>query len=926
MDSMQWKEFRVHLRYLSSHDLVRVEKALAMCKEVHKDQKRRSGDPYHTHPIAVALLLANMHADADTLIAALLHDAVEDTPTTLDDVDREFNGSVRMLIDGVTKLCAEDVMSSPTLNESVETLRKIFTLMEQDIRIMVIKLVDRLHNMQTAEFLPEEKRQILARETMDIYVKIADRLSMQDIRDELEGLCLAILDPERFADLQKLLLDNDTIGKDLAMQMQRSLSSLEKSWAHAIVTFENPSWDRLERQRAFGQAAISGSAPYAISIVAEDTDACYAVMGGLHQLWQREIMSFQDYINSPTLNGYRGLHTTVILKNGTRVRCKIRDKEMQEYAHRGIAMYCFDQRSKGVLGYLPWLKHIAPLSDDTRDRSKDFWQSLQSDLLEETTSVHGPGDLTVQVPKNATVLDAVFYLFQDEALKTSSIILNGKEVAFHTPIIPAASIGIQTGEDPTVTRQWLDWTNTGLATAKIRSALGVRSQEEKILLGKGLLQEILTAKRRGFIEEFSSESVLKGILSLGYRSLEDTYIAIADGRMDAADVYQAIFDPGTSGTHVVIAEHDVRFSFELGNLEISSDLIRIFQRYKELFRKLRVRYNPFTGMATVFVRLNATKPKLASFLEELQKAEATNISILYNQTLIIGMSLAAVALLLLWGFDPVVAHLLLQDPRLSPIDLTLVRFWSLTLISGLLILKQRHRMSVPLVWLTIKSRSLWASIVSMICIAIFTYLSLQNTHPLHYTIPMTSAGLLLTSIVHREQIFRLLFTWSMLLIGCALLIMGTPGWSMWSIMMTFAAVISFCAFSVVSEEYKRTQVIEARAAQYFFLLCAFCTLLTLPLLAWSSLSDLDSKTILQAVVFSGLFVGTPYYIYYYLLSHRQLDFVLRYSFLIIFATGFGQILSEKWNSVSPTTIAAGLIVVMGAIIPMLLQWKRNIMT
>ena len=225
---MQWKEFRSHVHYLPASDSARVGKAFALAQEVHKGQKRRSGDPYFSHLLATASMLADMEADGDTLIAAFLHDAVEDTPLTLEEIDRQFDGSVRMLIDGVTKLEKADIAEKPSLDEQTETLRKIFTLMEQDIRIMVIKLIDRLHNMQTAEFLEPERQLTLAQETLDVYVKIADRLSMQNIRDELEALCLGILQPQHLVVLQTLRSENEGLGHKLAQKGQPVIRESKK--------------------------------------------------------------------------------------------------------------------------------------------------------------------------------------------------------------------------------------------------------------------------------------------------------------------------------------------------------------------------------------------------------------------------------------------------------------------------------------------------------------------------------------------------------------------------------------------------------------------------------------------------------------------------------------------------------------------------
>ena len=205
---MQWSEFRAHVRHLSSEDLDRVKTAFGRGEEAHSGQKRKSGEPYFTHCIAVANSLADMGADADTIIAALLHDAIEDTPLTLEMIEQEFDSSVPSLIDGVTKLDETELKENPTFEQETETLRKIFTYMQQDVRIMIIKLADRLHNMQTLKFLDPKRQQSLAEETRDVYVKIADRLSMRDFRDELEALCISILEPDLFGQLTELRRKN----------------------------------------------------------------------------------------------------------------------------------------------------------------------------------------------------------------------------------------------------------------------------------------------------------------------------------------------------------------------------------------------------------------------------------------------------------------------------------------------------------------------------------------------------------------------------------------------------------------------------------------------------------------------------------------------------------------------------------------------
>ena len=238
---MQWNVFRSHIAYLSKADITRVSKAFELGAELHKDQKRRSGQLYFTHPIAVAHKLADYHADADTIIAALLHDTVEDTPITLSEIHDQFNGSVAELIDGVTKLTPEDVQGNPALDDNIETLRKLFTYLEKDVRIVIIKLADRLHNMQTVEHLSEKRQISYAQETLDVYVKIADQLSMRDLRDELENLCLSILKPDLCEKLHALDAENERLGKQI---IKRITTTLDKEGVldNKQIHFEYKSW------------------------------------------------------------------------------------------------------------------------------------------------------------------------------------------------------------------------------------------------------------------------------------------------------------------------------------------------------------------------------------------------------------------------------------------------------------------------------------------------------------------------------------------------------------------------------------------------------------------------------------------------------------------------------------------------------------
>ncbi len=679
---MQWNEFRSHIRHFTQQEQTRIHEAFLLGEQKHDGQKRKSGEPYFHHPIAVAEMLTGMGADADTVIAALLHDTVEDTDLTLDEIDGQFDSTVRSLIEGVTKLSAEDVAEKPNLDEQIETLRKIFTLMETDIRIMVIKLVDRLHNMQTVEFLPEKRKLAIAQETNDVYVKLSDLLCMQDVRDELKGLCLSVLEPGVFAQLSRLRSDGETLGHStlarMGDQMRRTDAALTQSYD---IHYEHKDWEDLRTLFNTGGTTVTGISNLTAVFVCPDVSDCYRVLGLLHQIWKRETLSFQDYINAPMINGYRGLHTTVILEDGTRVRCKMRTKEMHEYARKGVTVHCFQPDSHSLLGSLPWLERIAPLSKDTRDRSREFLQNLQSDILEESITIHGPGDNTVSLPKGSTALDGAFYIFGDDALSIVQVKVDGKEVRFSAPLKHATSLDGVFAKKLTVQREWLDWTKTGMATAKIRDSLThTQSKSEKTEIGKRMVQTLMNERRKGFIEEFQEDALTQKIqAALGYSSLEETYHAIADGRVTAKEVYSILFEQKNHKSRKPLQGATIRYMVNTENEETMTQIRNVQQKYRPSLKEIRLNRSKKKGYSSVSIKMESSKDEIDAFAANLRHAGAENIEIILRsrrEFLLLG------TVIILWALNPVAANALLHL-GMDALSLLTIRFLTFAIFTTL---------------------------------------------------------------------------------------------------------------------------------------------------------------------------------------------------------------------------------------------------
>jgi len=920
---MEWQEFQSFLRHLSAADRECVHRAFELCKSAHDGQLRKSGEPYATHPIAVALLIAEMGAGADPLVAALLHDALEDTDLTLDLIEQRFGHTAAALIEGMTKLDDESVRQHPTLDEEIESLRKMVLLMQEDIRIMVIKLADRLHNMRTVEFLAKDRQHSFAQETMDIYVKIAERMSMHDLSDELEALCMAVLEPETFALLTQLRDLNERQATTVIDSMREILyGEPEPLPSDVLVRVERKSWDHLRTRLGSETETRTGRSDVTFAFVCSSIPQCYATIGVLHQKWQHEILSFKDFINAPAINGYRGLHTTIILGNGTRVRCKIRTQEMQAYAQRGIASLCFSKKAIGIMEYLPWTERIAPLSKDTADKSQEFWDSLQSDILGKSIFVYGPDDTTIQLPTGATVLDGAFYLYREKALKTKTIKINGKDTPFFSPLSDGASLSLELAGEPTVTREWLEWVHTGVAIASIRSLLGSASRQQKIENGRRILQDAMTKQARGYLKEFKEESLLKGIRTLGYASLDAAFIAVADGHLQPSVAIAAIFRSTGSQGHPSPHKTHCSVQFVLPTLPMNDLLTRflfIADRYGVALGDVQILHTS-NQHVRVALRLSLTTEEQQVIATELRAVGAENVRVAPTYSMA-RQVLTVILIFALWGFDPIFAHLLLKTHSIFALDLTIVRFFSLLVMSGLLLIWARLHSPLRYASLPLRSRTLWLSVFALFFVALSTYASLERTLPSHYTIPMTASGFLLTTLVNRKRWKTLLAAWACFAIGILLLILATPSWSWKGIIFTGIAVTGFTVFSIASERYKRLEHVDVRAAQYFFILSFCCALFVLPLLPAAHLLQYDAHTIARMILFSVFFAGLPYYIYYYLLSHREIDFVLRYSFLLIFATLIGETL--LMGSVSLSVLAAGMIVALGAALPLVIPAKKH---
>lgn len=861
-----WSAFQSHVRYLSAAEQAHIHTAFLLGQEVHAGGKRKSGEPYFNHCIAVAHMLADMLADAETIIAALLHDSIEDTSLTLSEIEETFGTAVRKVVDGLTKLRAEDVSGRSTLDEKIETLRKIFTLMEEDVRIMVIKLVDRLHNMQTVEYLLPEKQRLLAEETLDVYVKIADQLCMQDLRDELAELCIRVTEPVTFEKLLALRVQNETQGKQIISSIARSLQTSSRSLP-VDIQHEHKRWRTLRSQLAAQGSAVTGLTSMTAVFLCDDIPSCYQVLGALHQDWRREALSFQDFINSSMINGYQGVHTTIILEDGTRVRCKIRTRAMQEYARKGVATQCFDQEALGILRYLPWAQRISPLASDTAERSKDFWESLQSDILGDSIVIHSMDDQTVLLPDGATALDGAFYCIGDDALRVKTVKVDGREVPLQSQLVNGVSLAMELHSRPVVTREWLQWVRTGVASATIHTGLSRQPREKKIAAGRVLLEQMMIEKKKGMLAEFEEQSLMSGLRTLGYSSLNETAIAIAEGRLEPMQVLSALFERKKKQSKSPSKKRE-RFSFSFSvkrnDIETRHRLLDIHQSYDIYLNDIRIRVpssriRRFTLLATLS----------SEECEELKKkivaaggmhVECVAVGLRWKQRI------AAAAIVVLWGLDPVFAHALLADMT-TAIDLTAMRFLIFFLASSAFYVLHRILRPQKLKHLSPLHPSLFLSSVALFVTGLCTYFALSLITPIQYIL-FIAAGFTLTSLLraayNKTAILRpaVVLAVTILTLWTIILLQGVnlPG-----IFFALASGLGFGFYSEISRRYQEeVEKVNARYPEYLLWLSFIAFLLSLPVVSYTHLFAMPIMHILAQAGFVLAFVCLPYALYYML--------------------------------------------------------------
>ena len=518
-------------KYLTQEQVKRIEEAAEFGASAHKGQKRLSGEPYIAHPVAAAAILADLHLDADTLIAAILHDVIEDTPTPKDQLAARFGADVAELVDGVTKLDAIQFKSRE--EAQAESFRKMLLAMVRDLRVILVKLADRTHNMRTIQAMPLPRRRAVARETLEIYAPIAERLGLYNMKLELEDLGFEALYPHRYQVLERALRKARGNQKEFLKKIDQQLTgALAKNEIHARVETREKHLYSIYKKMLRKRSSLAEIVDvYGLRIIADKPDTCYRALGVVHSVFKPMPGRFKDYIAIPRVNGYQSLHTTLFGPNAVPIEAQIRTEDMHRVAESGIAAH-WKYKSGGDADSIQqqrtreWLSGLVELQED--GSSEEFLESVKVDLFPDKVYVFTPKGTILRLPSGATVVDFAYAVHTDIGNRCVAAKVDRRLTPLRTVLRNGQTVEIITAKGAMPNPSWVNFVVTAKARNAIRHYLKSLRRTEAIALGQRLLNQAL-GEFRLTLEEVSPE-VLQAVLGeFGMKDLDDLYEKIGLG-------------------------------------------------------------------------------------------------------------------------------------------------------------------------------------------------------------------------------------------------------------------------------------------------------------------------------------------------------------------------------------------------------------
>ncbi|MER9724933.1 MULTISPECIES: bifunctional (p)ppGpp synthetase/guanosine-3',5'-bis(diphosphate) 3'-pyrophosphohydrolase [unclassified Mesorhizobium] len=534
-------------RYKPDVNEALLNKAYVYAMQKHGHQKRASGDPYFSHPLEVAAILTEMHMDEATIAVALLHDTIEDTTATRAEIDDLFGPEMGKLVEGLTKLKKLDLVSKKA--EQAENLRKLLLAISEDVRVLLVKLADRLHNMRTLDHMPEAKRLRIAEETMDIYAPLAGRMGMQGMREELEEIAFRFINPEAYRAVTARLAEIFERNKGVLTDIEKALSALfEKHAINAgVKSRQKKPWSVFRKMEAKALSFEQLSDIFGFRVVVDSVEDCYRALGAIHTTWSMVPGRFKDYISTPKQNDYRSIHTTIVGPSRQRVELQIRTREMNKIAEYGVAAHSIYKDTGGKTNgaahaisketnAYAWLRRtIEQLAEG--DNPEDFLENTKLELFQDQVFCFTPKGMLIALPRGATPIDFAYAVHTDVGDTCVGAKVNGRIMPLMTELKNGDEVEIIRSKAQVPPAAWESVVVTGKARSAIRRATKNAIRKQYSGLGARILERAF--ERAG--KTFTKESLKPVLHRLARKDIEDVLASVGRGELASTDVMKAVF-------------------------------------------------------------------------------------------------------------------------------------------------------------------------------------------------------------------------------------------------------------------------------------------------------------------------------------------------------------------------------------------------
>jgi guanosine-3',5'-bis(diphosphate) 3'-pyrophosphohydrolase len=523
-----------------------LNKAYVYAMQKHGQQKRASGDPYISHPLEVAAILTDMHLDESTIAVALLHDTIEDTSATRDEIDRLFGEDIGRLVEGLTKIKKLDLVSKKA--KQAENLRKLLLAISDDVRVLLVKLADRLHNMRTLDHMTAEKRARISEETMDIYAPLAGRMGMQDMREELEELSFRHLNPDAYATVTKRLADLSERNADLVRNIEKELGDLltANGLERAVVKGrQKKAYSVFRKMQSKSLSFEQLSDVYGFRVIVDQVPECYKALGIVHTRWRVVPGRFKDYISTPKQNDYQSIHTTIVGPARQRIELQIRTRRMHDIAEYGIAAHTLykdgyvpqpGEAIKGQPNAYSWLRlTIESLAEG--DNPEEFLEHTKLELFQDQVFCFTPKGKLIALPRGATPIDFAYAVHTNVGDTCVGAKINGRIMPLVTRLANGDEVEIIRSGVQVPPAAWEEVVVTGKARSAIRRATRLAVRKQYAGLGQRILER--TFERAGKV--FSRDLMKPAVHRLGQKEVEDAIASVGRGELSSLDVLKAVF-------------------------------------------------------------------------------------------------------------------------------------------------------------------------------------------------------------------------------------------------------------------------------------------------------------------------------------------------------------------------------------------------